>query len=212
MTIPEELPAMILPGTVLLPKTIMPLRIFEEKYRAMLADSLGGDRIFAVASGLPAGEPLAKPASKAAASQIATVGLIRMSSQNPDGTSQLMLEGTERIRVEEVTQEHPYPILRVSKLNTTNRPQEEFEAEIVVDLLEKVDELSDLLGPTKDDAADACHAIDDLEMLAHFIMQTYCTSEVMMQRTLEATDLVERCKIVSDYLQLQIMLINDTEW
>ncbi len=211
MILPEEVPAMNLPGTVLLPKTVMPLRIFEDHYRTMLADSLSGDRVFAIANSLPESKDGPFPISNDEPTSIATVGLIRMSSQNPDGTSLLMLEGTERVRIDEVSNRKPYPLLRISKLPTTNRPQDEFEAEIVVDLLDKVDELQELLGPDNDDAASACHAIDDLEMLVHFAMQTYCTSTEMLQRTLEATNLVQRCKIASDYLQLQIMLMHDME-
>ncbi|MBD5780237.1 LON peptidase substrate-binding domain-containing protein [Pelagicoccus sp. NFK12] len=211
MNIPEEVPAMILPGTVLLPKTIMPLRIFEERYRRMLADSLGSDRVFAISASLPGEPSLPFPSTNDACEPIATVGLIRMSSQNPDGTSLLMLEGTERVRIESVVQREPYPLLRVTKLPSTHRPQDEFEAEIVVDLLDKVDVIDEMLGAEGGDAAVACHAIDDLEMLAHFIMQTYCTSEETLQRTLETTNIIERCKIVSDYLQLQIMLMNDSE-
>ncbi|MDQ8185130.1 LON peptidase substrate-binding domain-containing protein [Pelagicoccus sp. SDUM812002] len=210
MTIPNELPAMILPGTVLLPKTIMPLRIFEERYQLMLADSLGGDRIFAIANGVPDAADNDSISDSDRKQLVATVGLIRVSSQNPDGTSILMLEGTDRVRIEEVSQLTPYPILRVSKFPTTNRPQDEFEAEIVVVLLDKVDQLHELVAVDEDNANAACHAIDDLEMLAHFIMQTYCNSSVMMLRTLETTNLIERCKLVSDYLQLQIMLAEET--
>lgn len=177
----------------------------------MLADSLSGDRVFAVTNNLTASADTPPVPNQTKALSVATVGLIRMSSQNPDGSSLLMLEGTERVRIEEVSNHKPYPILRISKLPTTHRPQDEFEAEIVVGLLDKVDALQELLGPDKDGAAAACHAIDDLEMLAHFTMQTYCTSSVMMQRTLEATNLVERCRLVSDYLQLQIMLMHDME-
>ncbi len=210
MTLPEEIPAMSLPGTVLLPKTVMPLRIFEAWYRAMLADSLSEDRMFAIVNLAPLSDDTPSP-NAGPLQSIATVGLIRMSSQNPDGTSFLVLEGTERVRISAVSHRKPYPILRISKLPTTNRPQDEFEAELVVGLLDKVDELQELLGPSADNPSTACHAIDDLEMLAHFIMQTYCTNPAILQRTLETTDLVQRCAIVTDYLQLQITLMNADE-
>lgn len=210
MELPDEVPAMSLPGIVLLPKTVMPLRIFEEKYRKMLADSLGGDRVFAIANKI-ADEDLTFPETNLKLHDVATVGLIRMSSQSSDGTSILMLEGTERVHIDRISQKSPYPRLRITPLPTTNRPQDEFEAELVVDLLEKIDTLNDLLGPQNNETAQACHAIDDLEMLCHFIMQTYCTSSPMLQRTLETTDLVKRCGVVSDYLELQMMLMMDSE-
>lgn len=208
MTLPDEVPAMSLPGVVLLPKTVMPLRIFEERYRIMLTDSLNGHRMFAIAN-------QKEPATSVDASgepelhSTATVGLIRMSSQNPDGTSLLMLEGTERVHIESVQSKHPYPLLKISPMPTTNRPIDEQEAELVVNLLGKIDSLSDLLGPSSAETAEACHAIDDLEMLCHFIMQSYCSSSAMLQRTLETTDLVQRCGVVSDFLELQIILLGE---
>lgn len=195
---------MILPGAVLLPKTIMPLRIFEEKYRQMLETALSGTRMFVIAH-----QSDAPQATKQ--HDVATVGLIRMSSQNPDGSSLLMLEGTERVRIEKIRHEDSYPVVDISPIPTTNRPNEVFEAEIVVDLLEKIDRIDYLVSPDDNDAASACHAIDDLEMLAHFAIQTYCDYPDSLQRVLEATDLVERCKTVSDILQLQIMLKLDEE-
>ena len=47
-TLPDEVPAMTLRGTVLFPKAMMPLRIFEERYKHMLRDVLSGQRMFAI--------------------------------------------------------------------------------------------------------------------------------------------------------------------
>lgn len=197
---------MSLKGAVLLPKTLMPLRIFEERYREMLSDSLGENRMFAIANRISVNDF----SGEEKIHNIATVGLIRMSSQNRDGTSYLMLEGTDRVKVDSISQTEPYPRIRVSPLPTKNRPSDETETELFSMLLNKVDQLSEMLGEENSEAARACHVIDDLEMLCHFIMQTYCTSSNLMQNTLESTDLVERCGIVADYLELQIMLITDT--
>lgn len=210
MNLPEEVAVMTLTDTVLLPKTIVPLRIFEDRYRQMLADSLEGDRIFAIANQI---EDILNPFEDwiLKLHKVATVGLIRMSAQNADGSSMLVLEGTERVLVESVTQERPYPKIKISPLPTTNQPGEELEAELVVELLDKVDTLNSLSGNQKNEVADVCHTIDELETLAHFIMQSYCTSAPIMQKTLETTDLIQRCKIISDFLDLQITLVEDTE-
>ena len=46
--LPAEIPAMTLPGVVFFPKAMMPLHIFEPRYRRMLADVLGSHRMFAL--------------------------------------------------------------------------------------------------------------------------------------------------------------------
>ena len=46
--LPKQIPVMTLRGVVLFPKAMMPLRIFEERYKNMLNERLLDDRIFAI--------------------------------------------------------------------------------------------------------------------------------------------------------------------
>ena len=48
--IPSEVPVMTMSQTVLFPQAMMPLFIFEPRYREMLQDVLEENRIFAVAA------------------------------------------------------------------------------------------------------------------------------------------------------------------
>ena len=84
--VPAEVPVMILPETTLFPRMTLPLRIFEPRYRQMLADTLASHRMFAVAMQKP-GRVREIP------SQVAGLGLIRASVANKNGTSNLILQG-----------------------------------------------------------------------------------------------------------------------
>ena len=44
-----RIPLFPLPGVVLLPGTLLPLHIFEPRYRAMVADALAGSRMIGMA-------------------------------------------------------------------------------------------------------------------------------------------------------------------
>ena len=46
---PDEVPVMTLPNVVFFPQALLPLHVFEERYREMLADVLASNRLFAVA-------------------------------------------------------------------------------------------------------------------------------------------------------------------
>ena len=48
VTLPEQLPVMPLPGAVLFPHALLPLYIFEPRYRKMLEHALQQHRIFCV--------------------------------------------------------------------------------------------------------------------------------------------------------------------
>ena len=77
---------MILPETTLFPQMSLPLRIFEPRYRKMLADVLEGGRMFAVA--------LRHPQHKRETPMtIGGLGLVSSAVTQPDGTSFLTLLG-----------------------------------------------------------------------------------------------------------------------
>ena len=46
VSLPETLPVFLLTGVLLLPGTVLPLHVFEPRYRAMVEDALSGDRVF----------------------------------------------------------------------------------------------------------------------------------------------------------------------
>lgn len=46
VTLPEILPVFPLTGVLLFPGTVLPLHVFEPRYRAMVEDALSGDRVF----------------------------------------------------------------------------------------------------------------------------------------------------------------------
>ena len=48
MKIPSEVPLIALPRCILFPQAMLPLHIFEERYRQMLKDSLSSHRMFCV--------------------------------------------------------------------------------------------------------------------------------------------------------------------
>ena len=56
----RRIPLFPLPGVVLLPGALLPLHIFEPRYRAMVADALAGDRRIGMAMIRPGWE-LAAP-------------------------------------------------------------------------------------------------------------------------------------------------------
>lgn len=107
MDLPATTPAMILPGATLFPGTMLPLRIFEPRYRKMLRDVLAGDRTFAVVMRQPG-------ATNDAPVEIGALGLVRASVENSDGTSNLFLLGVTRFLVRDVLSERDYPVLRIA--------------------------------------------------------------------------------------------------
>jgi ATP-dependent Lon protease len=111
MKIPREAPVMTLPNATLFPQALLPLYIFEPRYRQMLADALHSNRMLAVA--------MQKPGNKRETpSPVAGLGLIRVSVGHRDGTSHLILQGMVRVGLEETVRYKPYRIQRIRSLQT----------------------------------------------------------------------------------------------
>lgn len=100
---------MTLPNATLFPQALLPLYIFESRYRQMLADALHSSRMFAVAMQKPGN-------TRESPSPVAGLGLIRVSVRHRDGTSHLILQGVARVGLEEVVRYKPYRIHRIRSL------------------------------------------------------------------------------------------------
>jgi len=121
---------MILPNATLFPQALLPLYIFEPRYRRMLADALASHRMFCVAMQRP-GSTRETPA------QVAGLGLIRVSVEHKDATSHLILQGLARVQLGETLRYKPY---RKNKIELLNVPPCDT---VAVDAL--VEKLRDLL-------------------------------------------------------------------
>lgn len=111
MELPDQVPVMTLPSATLFPQALLPLYIFEPRYRKMLADSLQSHRMFTVAMQDPS-------RSRERPCTIAGLGLIRVSVDHSDGTSHLILQGLTRVQLVETVQTRPYRIESIRALPT----------------------------------------------------------------------------------------------
>lgn len=102
---------MTLPNATLFPQALLPLYIFEPRYRQMLADALHSNRMFAVA--------MQKPGSqRETPSPVAGLGLIRVSVRHKDNTSHLILQGVARVELEQAVSYKPYRVQRIHPMET----------------------------------------------------------------------------------------------
>jgi Lon protease-like protein len=101
---------MVLPGAVLFPNTVFPLRIFEPRYRAMLEWVLEHDRMFCVAMMKPG---ITEAETEDEFFHTAGIGLVAASVTQADGTSNLMLHGLGRVHFIGFSQRTPFRIATV---------------------------------------------------------------------------------------------------
>jgi ATP-dependent Lon protease len=105
----EALPLFPLPQTVLFPEALLPLHIFEPRYRAMVSDALETHQALAVVLLTDPGRAFAgdEDALPAIAS-IAGVGVIVDHAELPGGRYNILLRGRARVRLTELPFAPPY--------------------------------------------------------------------------------------------------------
>jgi Lon protease-like protein len=200
ITLPEQLPVMPLPGAVLFPHALLPLYIFEARYRKMLEHALRKHRMFCVALIKPICPDWRAPEDFF---HLATAGLIRACVEQSDGTSNLVLQGLQRVRFTSFEHEKAFPIANIERVESRDATTVETEA-----LGAKVVEL---YGSLKQDRRQLPAKLDrylselrDLEMLADLMASTFVNDPLRRQRLLEERSLNQRLRFLIRYLRDEI--------
>jgi ATP-dependent Lon protease len=121
MQLPTEVPVMTMSNLILFPQAMLPLYIFEPRYRRMLADALDSERVFAVAM-------RRVDRVREVPSPVAGVGLVRACVTHQDGTSHLVLQGLVRAELGKAVQTKPYRRHLIKPVASTDRPSPESDA------------------------------------------------------------------------------------
>jgi ATP-dependent Lon protease len=102
----DVLPIFPLPQTVLFPGALLPLHVFEPRYRAMVKDCLSTHKAMAVALICETGDRDAR--RHPAIEPVAGIGVIIDHVELPDGRYNILLHGRGRVRLEELPFIPPY--------------------------------------------------------------------------------------------------------
>ena len=189
MTFPEQVGVMVLPQTVFFPHHLLPLRIFEPRYREMLRKALEGSRMFAVAMEAPA-----RPTAR-----VGGLGLIRSCVQQEDGTSHLVLQGLARIKLDHLVQVHPYviaspePVVEETPSPASETVVREALVAKILEYLEKIELPKEAgLGEMKK----FLRHLEDHHALVDLIAGCFLRSPASRQKILETAGLTERLRIL----------------
>lgn len=124
-------------GTVLVPSQVLPLHLFEPRYRALIRDVLAADREFGVC--------LIERGSEVGGGDVrlpvATMAAVHEATELPDGRWAVVAVGTRRIRVTDWLADDPYPRAKIEDFpDPVPGPLEVEQLSEVVELLRSVHE------------------------------------------------------------------------
>lgn len=197
-----SLPIFPLPKVVFFPRTLLPLHIFEDRYRKLMGAALKGLRQIGIVLLKPGwekdyyGTPPIHP--------VGTAGEIRTWDRLPDGRYNLILSGLHRIRILRQAQMSPFRIAEVEVVPEepadegaeTVRAQKERLIELFRTYAQEVAQVEwqeELFTPRL-----------ALESLVNSVASSLPVGEEVRQQLLELSDLEERVRRVEGHLERQI--------
>lgn len=189
------------PNCVLLPRAILPLHIFEPRYKTMIADALDSTGLVAMAI-LKPGYEEKYYTSHAAIREIACVGSIVRHEQLSDGRYNILLQGVTRAHVEREDHALDYRRAFLTPLAVTNVPTSTREAEIRHRLLRML-ETPLLIEVARQTHLDEVVKSPDLPLTdaIDFLAGTIGGDIDCCVRFLEERDVVKRCEMLVSRLQ-----------
>jgi len=190
ITLPDELPAMTLPDVAFFPQALLPLHIFEPRYREMLKDVLAADRLFAVA-GLNS-SPAAGAGQFEPPHRIASVGIVRACQENADGTSNLLLQGICRVELTRIVTDSPYRRVGIRALASEGITDKSGNARLRAEVMRLLDLKQKFGAPISPDMAGFLRTIDDPETFVDLAAFSLCEDPKLRQQLLETLDLPAR--------------------
>jgi Lon protease-like protein len=192
-----------LPDVTFFPHTLLPLHIFEGRYRAMVADALARDRRLCVVQLQPGYE--ATYAGRPAVRAVAGAGSIVKSERLPSGRYNIVLKGDARVRIE---REQPTDTLY--RVAVGHRLEDVRPRGDVAPLLARIRDACRRLLVLLDrppELLDATLAMDQAPgVVADRVAAAVLPDAAVRQRLLEAVDVGERLDVLSNALEA---LVND---
>lgn len=184
-----------LPEAHLFPHALLPLHVFEPRYRELARDCLAGDKRMAVPLLAPGwqsdyeGRPPLVP--------VCGAGEVVQSHRRPDGRYDLLLRGLGRVRiVEELPPSHPYRAVRAVRLDDV-RGDERTLREGARALLALVDRVAAVLPSGGDTLRALARQDDDPAALSDVIGAALVTAPEQRQALIEELDVAARLDAVA---------------
>ena len=198
--LPTEIPLFPLPNVVLFPAALLPLHIFEPRYRAMVADALENDRLIGMVMLRPGWEPSYEGAPPVY--PIGCAGFITHADRLPDGRYNMLLRGMEKFRIvgERFVREDDerYRMARIESIAEAPRAPSGAPSE-ARRRLEKL--IAKRLQRNPDDTIPKDIPDEDL---VHAIAQHLEPLE--KQALLECNGLLERCRVLVELLEMKTIV------
>src|SRR5919202_1325037 len=201
--VPSELPILPLKGTVVFPLTVVPLAAGQERSLRLIDDVINGDRLVGLVMQKDANQDSAGPDD---VYQIGALGVIHQMMRVPDGTVRLAIQGLERIRLGEFTQEEPYLKARVEHAPGAVEDTLEVQA-LVRNALDLFQRLVSLVANLPDELLTAAINVEEPQHLVYFIASNLRLDAEDRQQLLELDSVKAKLEMLNGFMSKELEVL-----
>jgi len=197
----ETLPLLPLKGTVVFPMTLIPLAAAQERSLRLIDDVMAAERTVALVMQKDADQEGAGPDDIL---EIGTIATIHQMMRVPDGSVRLAVQGVERMRVLEVTQEEPYLIARVRRIPEATEESVEIQA-LMRNTLDLFQRLVALVPHLPDELVTAALNVDeDPRRLVYMVATNLRMEPTERQELLEIDSVRDKLRTLNAFLTKEL--------
>jgi ATP-dependent Lon protease len=198
--LPDQLPVLPLKETVVFPDSMTPLAIGQERSIRLIDDVVGGERVLALVTvrdgevDVPGWDDL---------HEIGTVAVVHKMIRVPDGTLRILVQGLQRIRLEERIADDPYLIARFDPVPDELEESRELEA-LTRTAQSLFGRIIGLVPYLPEELQIAAANVDDPGALCNLVASTLRLKTEEKQHVLELPDVDERLREVTKILNREL--------
>ncbi len=201
--LPDRLPVLPLRDTVTYPDTLTPLAVGQERSIQLVNDALVGNRMLVM---LGSKDPDLETPGPDELHTIGVAGVVARMLKVPDGSLRILVQGGQRVKIEEWIEGEPYLVARVSEL-----PDEVDEGPELTALMRNVQQtfthIIEEVPYLPEELQMAVANLEDPSALAHLIAGALRIKIEERQALLEEVDVAKRLRRLSEILARELDIV-----
>src|SRR5688572_20582329 len=201
--IPAALPVLPLKGMVTFPDAVTPLAVGTERSIKLVNDVLSGERTVVMVASRDAEIEEPGPDDLHV---VGVVGVIARMLKVPDGSLRILVQGAQRVHLDEYVSERPYLVARISEMPDVVEQSPELEA-LARNVQTTFAEIIEQIPYLPEELQLAVTNIDDPSALSHLIAGALRISADEKQELLEEVDVTRRLRRLSEVLARELEVI-----
>jgi ATP-dependent Lon protease len=194
--LPAQLPVLPLRDTVTFPDTLTPLAVGQERSVRLVNDVLAGDRQLVMVGSR---DPDSESPAPDQLYEYGVVGTVARMLKVPDGTLRILVEGGQRVHIDEWVAESPYLVARISDAPDIVKEGPELTA-LMRNVQQTFSRIIEEVPYLPEELQLAVANLDDPSALSHLIAGSLRIKTEDKQELLEERDVTKRLRRLSEIL------------